>query len=217
MFSDRLWLDKETLGRNLRVGLTQSMILGEGIPEITDRITKGIDTARYNAERIARTETKRVTYVAHNDAYEDMGVNELKYYTAGMRSSSKVCDTCSADNGKIYKRGEEPTLPRHPNCKCVYIPVVSDTFGDNELNELTGSIRGAENYEKWKVEQDAVLKQQKLLKRPKKTADELSLSEQLVAEHWNPFQEITVKSVLAVAKPISLFIPDINLNASMHF
>ena len=150
MFSDRLWLDKETLGRNLRVGLTQSMILGEGIPEITDRITKGIDTARYNAERIARTETKRVTYVAHNDAYEDLGVTELKYYTAGMRSSSKVCDTCSADNGKIYKRGEEPTLPRHPNCKCVYIPVVSDTFGDNELNELTGSIRGAENYEKWR-------------------------------------------------------------------
>ena len=61
MFSDRLWLDKETLGRNLRAGLTQSMILGEGIPEITDRINKNIDTSRYNAERIARTETKRVT------------------------------------------------------------------------------------------------------------------------------------------------------------
>ena len=29
MFSDRLWLDKGRLGRNLRVGLTQSMILGE--------------------------------------------------------------------------------------------------------------------------------------------------------------------------------------------
>ena len=46
MFSDRLWQDKERLGRNLRVGLTQSMILGEGIPQITDRINKGIDTAR---------------------------------------------------------------------------------------------------------------------------------------------------------------------------
>lgn len=150
MFSDRLWNDKETLGKNLRVGLTQSMILGESIPEIADRINKNIDTSRYNAERIARTETKRVTYCAHNDAYEDMGVNELKYYTAGMKSASKVCDTCKADEGKIFKRGEEPTLPRHPNCKCVYIPVVSDTFGDNELNELTGSVRGAENYAKWK-------------------------------------------------------------------
>lgn len=149
MFSDRLWQDKERLGRNLRVGLTQSMILGEGIPQITDRINKGIDTARYNAERVARTETKRVTYCAHDDVYKDTGVEELRYCCANG-GDSRTCQYCRADNGKVFKRGEEPTLPRHPNCRCVYIPVVSDTFEDNELNELTGSVRGAENYEKWR-------------------------------------------------------------------
>lgn len=149
MFSDRLWQDKERLGRNLRVGFTQSMILGEGIPQITDRINKGIDTARYNAERVARTETKRVTYCAHDDVYKDTGVEELKYRCANG-GDSRTCQYCRADNGKVFKRGEEPTLPRHPNCRCVYIPVVSDTFEDNELNELTGSVRGAENYEKWR-------------------------------------------------------------------
>lgn len=149
MFSDRLWQDKERLGRNLRVGLTQSMILGEGIPQITDRINKGIDTARYNAERVARTETKRVTYCAHDDVYKDTGVEELKYRCANG-GDSRTCQYCRADNGKVFKRGEEPTLARHPNCRCVYIPVVSDTFEDNELNELTGSVRGAENYEKWR-------------------------------------------------------------------
>ena len=149
MFSDRLWQDKERLGRNLRVGLTQSMIRGEGIPQITDRINKGIDTARYNAERVARTETKRVTYCAHDDVYKDTGVEELRYRCANG-GDSRTCQYCRADNGKVFKRGEEPTLPRHPNCRCVYIPVVSDTFEDNELNELTGSIRGAENYEKWR-------------------------------------------------------------------
>lgn len=149
MFSDRLWQDKERLGRNLRVGLTQSMILGEGIPQITDRINKGIDTARYNAERVARTETKRVTYCAHDDVYKDTGVEELRYRCANG-GDSRTCQYCRSDNGKVFKRGEEPTLPRHPNCRCVYIPVVSDTFEDNELNELTGSVRGAENYEKWR-------------------------------------------------------------------
>lgn len=149
MFSDRLWQDKERLGRNLRVGLTQSMILGEGIPQITDRINKGIDTARYNAERVARTETKRVTYCAHDDVYKDTGVEELKYRCANG-GDSRTCQYCRADNGKVFKRGEEPTLPRHPNCRCVYIPAVSDTFEDNELNELTGSVRGAENYERWR-------------------------------------------------------------------
>lgn len=149
MFSDRLWQDKERLGRNLRVGLTQSMILGEGIPQITDRINKGIDTARYNAERVARTETKRVTYCAHDDVYKDTGVEKLRYRCANG-GDSRTCQYCRADNGKVFKRGEEPTLPRHPNCRCVYIPIVSDTFEDNELNDLTGSIRGAENYEKWR-------------------------------------------------------------------
>ena len=163
MFSDRIWQEKEILGRNIRVGLTQSMILGEGIPEITERINKGIGTANYNAERLARTEVKRVTYCAHNDAYEDMGVEELEYHTAGERSRSGVCDTCNADRGKVYKRGTEPTLPRHPNCKCVYIPKVSDTFGDNELNELTQSVRGAENYEKWRKAEEAKLKQKEIL------------------------------------------------------
>ena len=162
MFSDRIWLDKETLGRNLRVGLTQSMVLGESIPEITERINKGIETSRYNAERLARTETKRVTYCAHADAYEDMGVEELEYRVANG-GDHRVCSTCMADNGKKYKRGEEPTLPRHPNCRCVYIPVVSDEFGDNELNELTGSVRGAENYEKWREAEQKKLQKEKLL------------------------------------------------------
>lgn len=160
MFSDRLWQDKERLGRNLRVGLTQSMILGEGIPQITDRINKGIDTARYNAERVARTEIKRVTYCAHDDIYKDTGVEELKYRCANG-GDSRTCQYCRADNGKVFKRGEEPTLPRHPNCRCVYIPVVSDTFEDNELNELTGSVRGAENYEKWR---EAEVKKQEEVK-----------------------------------------------------
>lgn len=165
MFSDRLWQDKEILGRNLRVGLTQSMILGESIPQITDRITKEIDTSRYNAERIARTETKRVTYCAHNDVYEDTGVEELEYRVANGGKDGRACKVCLSDSGKHYKRGQEPTLPRHPNCRCVYIPVVSDEFGDNELNELTGSVRGAENYEKWR---EAEAKKQEALNVPEK-------------------------------------------------
>lgn len=149
MFSDRLWNDKATLGRNLRVGLTQSMILGEGIPQITERINKNINTSQYNAERVARTETKRVSYCAQSEVWEQNGVKELRYRCANG-GDSRTCSYCSNDNDKVYTKGEEPTLPRHPNCRCTYIPVTKDTFEDNELNELTGSIRGAENYEKWR-------------------------------------------------------------------
>lgn len=158
MFSDRLWLDKDMLGRNLRVGLTQSMILGEDMDRISDRVGANINTSKYNAMRVARTETKRVTYSSQAAAFEDQNVGEVRYMAANNGGDSRTCDLCKEDHGKVYKLGEEPSLPRHPNCRCWYIPVVKDTFEDNELNELTGSVRGAENYEKWKEKEAAKIK-----------------------------------------------------------
>lgn len=157
-FSDRLWLDKDRLGRNLRVGLTQSMILGEDMDRIADRVGANINTSKYNAMRVARTETKRVTYSSQAAAFEDQNVGEVRYMAANNGGDSRTCDLCKEDHGKVYKLGEEPSLPRHPNCRCWYIPVVKDTFEDNELNELTGSVRGAENYEKWKEKEAARIK-----------------------------------------------------------
>lgn len=158
MFSDRLWLDKDRLGRNLRVGLTQSMILGEDMDRIADRVGANINTSKYNAMRVARTETKRVTYSSQAAAFEDQNVGEVRYMAANNGGDSRTCDLCREDHGKVYKLGEEPSLPRHPNCRCWYIPVVKDTFEDSELNELTGSVRGAENYEKWKEKEAARIK-----------------------------------------------------------
>ena len=158
MFSDRLWLDKDRLGRNLRVGLTQSMILGEDMDRIADRVGANINTSKYNAMRVARTETKRVAYSSQAAAFENQNVGEVRYMAANNGGDSRTCNLCREDHGKVYKLGEEPSLPRHPNCRCWYIPVVKDTFEDNELNELTGSIRGAENYEKWKEKEAARIK-----------------------------------------------------------
>lgn len=173
MFSDRLWLDKDRLGRNLRVGLTQSMILGEDMDRIADRIGANIDTSRYNAMRIARTETKRVSYVSQEGAFKEMGVKQVKYMAANNGGDSRTCNLCKNDHGKTYTLGEEPTLPRHPNCRCWYIPVTPDTFGDNELNELTGSVRGAENYEKWKEKEEARIKAAQAAENREKTPQEL--------------------------------------------
>lgn len=173
MFSDRLWLDKDRLGRNLRVGLTQSMILGEDMDKIADRVGANINTSKYNAMRVARTETKRVTYSSQAAAFADQGVDEVRYMAANNGGDSRTCDLCREDHGKKFKLGEEPSLPRHPNCRCWYIPVTRDTFEDNELNELTGSVRGAENYEKWKEKEEARIKAAQELADKEKSPQDL--------------------------------------------
>ena len=171
MFSDRIWLDKEQLGKNLRLGLTQSMILGEDMAHISQRINKNIDTSEYNAMRLARTETKRVTYVAHDDVMADCGVDKVRYRCANG-GDSRTCKICLQYNDEVFERGKEPQLPIHPNCRCVYVAEVSDTFKDNELNELTQSVRGAENYEKWK---EAEEKKAKAQVQAVKSADPLTV------------------------------------------
>ena len=172
MFSDRLWLDKDRLGRNLRIGLTQSMILGEDMDRIADRIASNLDTSKYNAMRIARTETKRVTYVSQAAAFKEQHIEEVRYMAAN-RGDSRTCDLCKKDQGKKFKLGEEPSLPRHPNCRCWYNPITPDTFADNELNELTGSVRGAESYEKWREKEAARIKAAQEMENREKTAQEL--------------------------------------------
>lgn len=173
MFSDRLWLDKDRLGRNLRIGLTQSMILGEDMDKIADRVGANINTSKYNAMRVARTETKRVTYSSQAAAFADQGVDEVRYMAANNGGDSRTCDLCREDHGKKFKLGEEPSLPRHPNCRCWYIPVTRDTFEENELNELTGSVRGAENYEKWKEKEAARIKAAQELADKEKSPQDL--------------------------------------------
>lgn len=181
MFSDRLWLDKERLGRNLRIGLTQSMILGEGIPELTRRIQNGINTSEYNAERVARTEVKRVSYVSQVEAWKSQGVKEVRYMCANNGGDSRTCEYCKSLHGNTYTVGEEPSLPRHPNCRCWYVPVARRSYGDNELNELTGSVRGSENYEKWKQAQEAKLAEQLKEEKKEKSPQDL-ISEKVAAD-----------------------------------
>lgn len=105
---------------------------------------------------------------------------KLQLYGAGLlkeikNTGSDLMCTCPFHaNGKEHNPSCGVLLQQKvTNCRCVYIPVVSDTFEDNELNELTGSVRGAENYEKWRVEQDEQLKQQKLLQEAEEKKLEL--------------------------------------------
>lgn len=190
MFSDRLWNDKQTLGRNLRIGLTQSMILGENMHQITQRINKNLNTSESNAMRVARTETKRVTYCAHEEVLKDCGVKRVE-----LMCASGACGVClGVEKEYEFDDPDKPNLPIHPNCRCWYRPIVSDTFEDNELNELTGSIRGAENYEKWV---EAQKEKTPVIDTPKATVKDVTTQANTDDEVVKGISEIRKRTTLA--------------------
>lgn len=109
------------MSRVLVDGLSRGAGPMEIARELNDRVEHiGITRSRL----IARTETIRAHAEGQLDALERMGVEEVgvavEWDTAG---DSRVCPLCSSMDGVILKVKESHGLiPRHPNCRCSFLP-----------------------------------------------------------------------------------------------
>lgn len=122
--------DKESLTKVLHDGIKE----GLSIAQIRANIQANLESmSKIQAQRIARTEVLRVSSQAAIDAWEQSGVVEGKQWlTAG------AIDECADYEGQIVKlhgnfydditEFKDGDPPLHPNCRCVVIPVVTDTL-----------------------------------------------------------------------------------------
>jgi len=75
---------------------------------------------KLRTETIARTETARAQSEGYRVGARDAGINELE-----LSASSTACDRCQELDGKKFSTEEaEGILPVHPNCLCLFLPVV---------------------------------------------------------------------------------------------
>lgn len=146
MFSERIWENRNWLGRKIREGITQSLILGEGMNKVADRINQHFGNSLFNARRLARTEVMRVCYVAEAKAMKDSDVEYVRYLAT--TSDERTCRICRQYHDQVYKLGEEPMLPRHPHCRCTYAPELLDI--PRELTQTTKEMREARSFEEWR-------------------------------------------------------------------
>lgn len=94
---------------------------------ITDTLGRFIPAKR-RAQILARTEIIRAHHVATIREYRNWeleGVQvQAEWQTAG---DSRVCPICAELQGKVYSLDEiEPMIPRHPQCRCVALPVTKE-------------------------------------------------------------------------------------------
>lgn len=93
--------------------------------DIVDRV-EGIGLTR--ARTLARTEVIAAHAEASLNAYEEAGLEgvtvQAEWLTAG---DERVCPDCEDMAGKTFPISEaHGMIPLHPNCRCVFIPVVDD-------------------------------------------------------------------------------------------
>ncbi len=106
----------------IRKALAEGFTAGESIQQLTKRIEgyfAGNSKAR--AEMVARTETMTASNEGALHRYELEGVEKSEFYP-----SPDTCDVCLeiAQNPIMITKDSHGIIPVHPNCKCLWLPVI---------------------------------------------------------------------------------------------
>lgn len=120
-YSSRIWENKRKLIKNLNQTLTQGFVQGKSISNMTKDLTSTMNNSATNCRRLIRTESMHVMASSHHDVYTKAGIKKLEFVTA---RDDRVCEECSALDGKIFLLNEAPMLPLHPNARSILIPVI---------------------------------------------------------------------------------------------
>lgn len=122
-FSDRIWGEMKKLSQELKENLTIGLIRGEGVEEMTKRLTRRMEVSASNARRLVRTESAYIQEKATLDAYRECGITRYRFLATLDRRTSKVCQEM---DGKDFAIGDARAgknyPPLHPNCRSTVVP-----------------------------------------------------------------------------------------------
>ena len=125
-FSERIWSHQDRLRSALSIELQRGLIAGVGSREMANNLRKQFDVSRYDAERLTRTELRRVQTDVARDSYKENGIEQYEF----MAVNPAACPICKAlDGNKYYVRdmvAGENAPPIHPNCHCTTAPYIPD-------------------------------------------------------------------------------------------
>lgn len=102
--------------------LTDGVLSGEGIPDLTKRLVSVIDDVSIpRARTIARTEVMYASNKGIRKNWETMGFSKFSWKT---HHDERTCDICGPLDGKIIPDEQPDDPPAHPNCRCIMLPVI---------------------------------------------------------------------------------------------
>jgi SPP1 gp7 family putative phage head morphogenesis protein len=125
-----------TEGMSARIShdLVDGLTKGDSPLTIARQLSKDVDISRSRAETIARTEIIRTHAEGQLDAFEKLGVTAVGVMAEwSTAEDDRVCPLCQPLDGTVLKVQEaRGLLPRHPNCRCAWIPA---NVGEDEKEQ----------------------------------------------------------------------------------
>lgn len=121
-FSQRIWRDMNVLHAEVGNLLERYLINGKGSIELARELKKLFGTTAYEAERLARTEIRRMQTATQEDFMRENGITQYKYL-----AEPTACHICSPLDDEVFELTDMQVgtnaSPMHPNCRCSIIKV----------------------------------------------------------------------------------------------
>ena len=152
-YSEKIWGQEKRLGEELRDALTVGLIRGDGVEEMTKRLTRRMEVSASNARRLVRTEAAYIHEQSGLDAYEECGITEYQFLaTLDRRTSAR----CRELDGKVFLIKDAKVgvnyPPIHPNCRSTTVPQAG-TEATRRIargaNGKTYQVTGNTTYKEW--------------------------------------------------------------------
>lgn len=146
-FSERIWANQDMLRSELEGYMTKAIIQGKSTNSLISDMRKRFDVSYYAADRLLRTEERRIQTDVAKRSYEENGFGQYKY----VIMNTKACDECRKFDGNIYDTKDmTPGVnapPMHPICHCSTVPYIDRKLFDEYLGDPDS---GDMTFEEWK-------------------------------------------------------------------
>ena len=136
-WSERLWKDREKVGKKLTEVLEKGIPQGTSLQKMSRELRDLTGESFNNAFRLIRTETShidgQVTLEGYKQASEELG---LQYYEYDAFLDSRTSSFCRELDGKRFKITDAEVgvnyPPRHPNCRSTTQLVLDEDYKQEE-------------------------------------------------------------------------------------
>jgi SPP1 gp7 family putative phage head morphogenesis protein len=141
----------------------EALALGEDMEQVADRLMAAGIEIEGSAIKLARTGIQAAANEAQRRVYEaNSHLIKKLMYTATL--DIKTCEECGPLDGQLYDvGGYRPPVPLHPQCRCLYTPVMKSAkelgLGPMEIprdqrESMDGRVPGTVDYSTWFSQQE---------------------------------------------------------------
>lgn len=146
-YSDRVWHNRAALAEKVKNSLADMIVQGKTMRAIREELMLEFGVGYRVADRLVRTEASYAFNRAAVERYKNMGVAHVRWSTGEFDGDE--CKICSQNSGSTWSIDDTPVLPAHPNCRCVWSPVVEvsgKTAAQETINPANMSVDELQRY-----------------------------------------------------------------------